>query len=147
MSRLPKVGSRVVEFGAYAGLFTVAALGYSKVYGKSEEDKQEELRRKYPDLVGQSQGSKKAMQQFFDSVKANKDDPNNQKKFDQLLHGGKGKMKRQGSNVGLEDKIKPVAKPVVIPLKDKEKEKEKKEKRLKKKEKEQKEKEKKGWFW
>lgn len=143
MSRLPKVGSRVLEFGSYAGLFTVVALGYSKVYGKSEEDKQEELRRKYPDLVGQSRGNKQAMQDFFNSVKKDKDDPSNQKKFDQLLHGGKGKMKRQGSNVGLEDKIKPVEKPKVLPLKEKEKEKEKKAKKKK----EAEAKGKKGWLW
>ena len=140
MSRFPKIGSRVLEFGAYAGVFTLAAVGYSKVYGKSEEDKHEELRRKYPDLVA-SKESKKAMQQFFDSVKANKNDPENQKKFDQLLHGGKGKMKRQGNNVGLEDKIKPVQKPAVLPLKEKEKEQEKKTK------KKQAEQQKKGWFW
>ena len=139
MSRFPKVGSRVVEFGAYAGLFTLASLGYARVYGKSEEDKQEELRKKYPDLVGQSQSNKKAMQKFFDGVKGGKNDPEIEKKLDQLLHAGKGKMKRQGNNVGLEDKIKPVAKPPVLPLKEKEKRKQKKEK--------ENEKEKKGWFW
>jgi len=133
MSRLPKVGSRVVEFTSYAGVLTIGALGYSKVYGKSEEDKQKELEKKFPELVGQSRGNTQAMQQFFNSVKNNKNDADNQKKFDQLLRGGKGEVKRQGANVGIEKNIKPVPKPATLPLKEKVKKEQNSDK--------------KGWLW
>ena len=62
MSRFPKIGSRVVEFTSYAGVLTLGALGYAKVYGKSEEDKHKELSEKFPELVGQSREQKQAMQ-------------------------------------------------------------------------------------
>jgi hypothetical protein len=134
MSRFPKVGARVVEFGAYAGFFTLASLGYSRMYGQSEEAKHEELQKKYPELVAQSRGNKQAMQDFFNTMKKDTNDPGNQKKFDDLLQAGKGKKnKRQGANVGIEDTIKPVAKPAVLPLK------EKKPKKADEK--------KKGWLW
>jgi hypothetical protein len=136
MSRFPKIGSRVLEFTSYAGVFTLASLGYAKVYGKSEEDKQKELKEKFPELVGRSKEQKQAMQQFFNSVKDNKDDTENQKKFDQLLHAGKGKVKRQPGNVGIEADIKAVPKPAVIPLKEKVKAAKEKEAEKKK-----------GWLW
>ena len=143
MSRFPKIGSRVAEYGAYTGILTLGAFGYAKYYGKSEDQKHEELQKKYPDLVLQSQGSKKAMQSFFDKMKNDSNDPTNQKKFDELLRAGKGKMKRQGANVGIEETIKPVKKPEVIPLREKKqniKEKENKGKKIESDEK-------KGWFW
>ena len=137
MSRFPKIGSRVLEFTSYAGALTLASLGYAKVYGKSEEDKQKELKEKFPELVGRSKEQKQAMQQFFNSVKDNKDDAGNKKKFDELLHAGKGKIKRQPGNVGIEADIKPVPKPAVIPLKEKIKATQEKETSTKKK----------GWLW
>ena len=138
MSRFPKIGSRVLEFTSYAGVLTLGALGYAKVYGKSEEDKHKELSEKFPELVGQSREQKQAMQKFFDSVKKDGNDKENQKKFDQLLYAGKGKVKRQPGNVGIEKDIKAVPKPAVLPLKEKVKA---------EKDKAAKEKAKKGWLW
>ena len=139
MSRFPKIGSRVLEFTSYAGVLTLVSLGYANVYGKSEEDKHKELEEKFPELVGRSKEQKQAMQQFFDSVKKDSNDAENQKKFDQLLYAGKGKVKRQPGNVGIEKEIKAVPKPAVLPLNEKvkaAKDKEAKDKTTKK-----------GWLW
>jgi hypothetical protein len=96
-----KIGSRVVEFGALMVIGTAAALGLSKLMSPSEEDKERVLRERYPDLVKQSEGNKKNMQAFFNTLKSDPNDPEAQKRFDDLLRGGKGEVKNQSSNRGV----------------------------------------------
>ena len=93
-----KVGSRVVEFGAILVVGTGAALGISRLFSPSEEEKERLLRERYPDLVKQSEGSKKQMQAFFDTIKANPNDSAAGAKFDDLLKSGKGAVKNQSTN-------------------------------------------------
>ena len=62
-------------------------------YGKSRRTSRRAQRRNFR-AGGRSKEQKQAMQQFFNSVKDNKDDAGNKKKFDELLHAGKGKIKK-----------------------------------------------------
>lgn len=96
-----KIGSRVVEFGALLAIGTAAALGLSKLMSPSEEDKERVLRERYPDLVKQSEGNKKNMQAFFNKIKADPNDADAKKTFDDLLRGGKGEVKNQSINRGV----------------------------------------------
>ena len=77
---------------------TGLALGASRVFAPSEEEKERVLRERYPDLVKQSEGNKKAMQAFFSQIKADPNDQAAQHKFDDLLKSGKGAVKNQGAN-------------------------------------------------
>ena len=93
-----KVGSRVVEFTLLVGVSSLVALGISRAFSPSEEDKERVLREKYPDLVKQSEGSKKNMQAFFDKIKTNPNDVDAQARFDDLLKSGRGAVKNQSEN-------------------------------------------------
>ena len=93
-----KVGSRVVEFGAMLAIGTGLALGASRMFAPSEEDKEKVLRAKYPDLVRQSEGSKKSMQAFFDTIKRDPNDKEAAAKLDDLLRSGRDGVKNQSNN-------------------------------------------------
>ena len=131
------MNSKVAEFSVMLGVVTAIGASYTKMYGQSEEDKEAELRRKFPDLVRKSEQGNVNMQVFFDSMKNDPNDPENQKKFDALLRGGRQETKNQGANTSVKD-LKKVENPAVIPLKKKEKMKKKKDEAEVKKG---------GWLW
>jgi len=134
-----KVKAKVLDFGMQIFVVTAIGLGYAKLYGQSEEDKEAMLREKYPDLIAQSQANRKPMQQFFDTLKNDSNNPEVSKKMDDLLKGGKSNYnKKQGANVGKEASFEKVP---VVTIKKKEKVK------GKKKEKEQEKDAKGGWWW
>lgn len=95
---MPKIGSRVLDFTLLLVVGTAATVGASKLFSKSEEEKEAEIRRKFPELVKQSEDNKKNMQAFFNAIKK---DPNDREKndlFNNLLKGGKGEVKNQSTN-------------------------------------------------
>lgn len=98
MSKRFKVSSRVLDFTLLLLVGTGATVGAARFFGKTEEDKEAEIRRKFPDLVRQSEANKKNMQQFFDTLKKDPNDKDAQNKFDLLLRGGKGEVKNQSTN-------------------------------------------------
>lgn len=64
----PKVYAHVLMYSSLIGITTAAAVGLSKLWSKTEEEKNNELLEKYPELVKRSQDQKKNMQAFFNKV-------------------------------------------------------------------------------
>jgi len=116
----PKVGVRTLEFGLMVLGVTAVGLGATRLFGKSDEEKEKELRHLYGDRIKASESSKKNMQAFFDTMKKNQqqqvagaDGTQQEDKFADLLRGGKGEIKNQSLNVGRELRDVPV---VTTPL-------------------------------
>ena len=65
----PKVGAHVVVYTLMFGGTTLAAIGFSKTFSKSQGELDAELRAKYPELIKRSQDQKVHMQAFFDKVR------------------------------------------------------------------------------
>lgn len=114
-----KISSRVLEFSLIVVVPSALAFAYVQTNGQTEDEKEAMLRQKYPDLVRQSQANRKPMHDFFMSMK-NTNNAEKDKVFDDLMRKGKSNLdKRQGPNVGIEDTIQPVAKPAIVPIKEK----------------------------
>ena len=95
-----KVGSRVIEFSLYATVLTLGSLGISKVYGQTEAEKEAILREKYPDLVAQSRTNKAGLTNVLRILKKggeSSSENDTERKLQELLWAGKGKMKRQSN--------------------------------------------------
>eukprot|EP00596_Hydrurales_sp_CCMP1899_P003015 CAMPEP_0119042584 /NCGR_PEP_ID=MMETSP1177-20130426/16006_1 /TAXON_ID=2985 /ORGANISM="Ochromonas sp, Strain CCMP1899" /LENGTH=95 /DNA_ID=CAMNT_0007009493 /DNA_START=170 /DNA_END=454 /DNA_ORIENTATION=+ len=89
----PKIYAHVLSYSFMFGITTVAAVGLSKQWSKTDEEKNQELLNNYPELVKKSQGSKNNMEGFFKKMK----DPTNKEldeDFSGLLKGGGGDIKR-----------------------------------------------------
>jgi len=84
-----KIGSRVFEFAVLVGGATALGIAFVSVFGKTEDEKEANLRQKYPELVKNSQENKKHMKKFFDQMKHSDTNPEQQKLFEDLLNGGK----------------------------------------------------------
>jgi hypothetical protein len=64
----PKIYAHVLSYSVMFGITTVAAVGLSKQWSKTDEEKNQELLNNYPELVKKSQGSKNNMEGFFKKV-------------------------------------------------------------------------------
>jgi hypothetical protein len=64
----PKIYAHVLTYSLMFGITTAVAVGVSKTWSKTEEEKNEELLNKYPELIRKSQDGKKNMEAFFKKV-------------------------------------------------------------------------------
>jgi hypothetical protein len=64
-----KIGARVLDFTVLLGLTTAAGLGYARIYGQTDEEKETILKAKYPDLVAQSQANRRPLQDHLNAIK------------------------------------------------------------------------------
>lgn len=97
-----RIQAHVASFGGLVLVGTAVALGISKAFGQTDEEKERVLRAKFPERTKQNEAQRVEMQKFFDKMKAN-----NAKKggegeqdgtFSDLLHGGRGNINRASKN-------------------------------------------------
>ena len=97
-----RIQAHVASFGGMVLVGTAVALGISKVFGQTDEEKERTLRAKFPERTKQNEAQRVEMQKFFDKMKAN-----NAKKggegeqngtFSDILHGGRGNINRASNN-------------------------------------------------
>ena len=78
------------------------SFGAVKLFGKEEQQKEDDIRAKYGHRVTQSQNQRKEMQAFFDKMKKSQKsqgkDKGHDDKFQDILKGGKGEKKRYSRN-------------------------------------------------
>jgi hypothetical protein len=81
---------------------TAVALGISKVFGQTDEEKERTLRAKFPERTKQNEAQRVEMQKFFDKMKANNAQKGGEGEqngtFSNILHGGRGKINRASNN-------------------------------------------------
>ena len=97
-----RIPAHVVSFSAWLIGGTAIAFGGVKLFGKEEQQKEDEIRAKYGHRVIESQNQRKEMQAFFDKMKNSQHNQGKDKShddtFNNILKGGKGKMKRYSRN-------------------------------------------------
>lgn len=64
----PKIYAHVLVYTTMFGITSGIAIAVSKIWSKTEDEKNAELLDKYPELVRKSQDGKKNMQAFFNKV-------------------------------------------------------------------------------
>ena len=96
-----KIPAHVASFTMWVSGGTIIALGASRLFGKDEAQKEEELRSRYSHRVKQSQSQRKDMQEFFDKMKTSQQQQNvkgHDDVFTDVLKSGKGEKRRYSRN-------------------------------------------------
>ena len=97
-----RIPAHVVSFSSWLIGGTAIAFGAVKLFGKEEQQKEDEIRAKYGHRVTESQNQRKEMQAFFDKMKKSQQsqgkDKGHDDAFNDILKGGKGKIKRYSRN-------------------------------------------------
>ncbi len=94
-----KIGARVLDFTVLLGLTTAASLGYARIYGQTDEEKETILKAKYPDLVAQSQANRRPLQDHLNALKrASNPIENNLSVVDKLANSSNLSEQLEGSS-------------------------------------------------
>jgi len=97
-----KIFAHVASFSTICIGGTVLALGISKVFGQSEEEKLAMLRSKYPTQNSPKQAAQREeMQKFFNQLKnqsGKREAGDLDTKFNDILKGGKKEIRRHSTN-------------------------------------------------
>ena len=98
--RMVKIQAHVLYFSSMVVIGTAAALGISRTFGQSDEEKEAMLRAKYPERTKQSEAQRAEMQKFFDKMKENnaKRQGEQDDQFRNILMGGTREIKRYNKN-------------------------------------------------
>lgn len=105
-----KIKAHVLSFSLLFGVGTVGAFAVSYLFGKSDSEKREILDAKIrsdPELLKRQIERKAAMQDFFNKIKDGDKDKDLQKKFDEVLKGGRSDNKRHEHELNLKLAAKP----------------------------------------